>query len=63
MWYLVGICKACGRLLVKYLSLDPGLGSSGDMGTLDTHTLVTHAVTMRADNCLVLERVISNHHD
>ena len=42
--------------LVKYLSLDAGLGSSGDMGTLETltgpshteaDTEVTHAVTMR----------------
>ena len=52
---LVGICEACGRLLVKYLSLGAGLGSSGDMGTLDpgpsrteADTEVTHAVTMRA---------------
>ena len=51
MRYLVGICGACGRLLVKYLSLDPGLGSSGDMRhwTLPhTQARVTHAVTMRA---------------
>ena len=51
---LVGIVRLAVDWLVKYLSLDAGLGSSGDMGTLQTlthwgrHTEVTHAVTMRA---------------